>query len=227
MRALTKDGVVQRRYFYDGNSNRTKVEDGASQVLVTATYNNQDQMLTYGTKTYEYDDFGQLKTVLDSATNIKEDFTYNTIGALEAYKKTDLNTSTVISDITYDNDAMGRRVSRRINGAFETLYIYDGGLRIVGEYNIPNAEFTQYVYVVKPNVPEYMIRGGVEYKIVSNEQGSVRYILEPNSGNIVQAINYDEFGNIINDTNPGFQPFGFAGGIYDRASKRFERNLQN
>jgi len=22
-------------------------------------------------------------------------------------------------------------------------------------------------------------------------------------------------GNVINDTNPGFQPFGFAGGLYD------------
>lgn len=28
-------------------------------------------------------------------------------------------------------------------------------------------------------------------------------------------MDYDEFGNVINDTHPGFQPFGFAGGIYD------------
>jgi RHS repeat-associated protein len=27
---------------------------------------------------------------------------------------------------------------------------------------------------------------------------------------------YDSFGNIIQNTNPGFQPFGFAGGLYDR-----------
>lgn len=26
---------------------------------------------------------------------------------------------------------------------------------------------------------------------------------------------FDEFGNVLNDTNPGFQPFGFAGGLYD------------
>ncbi|MBF0550837.1 MAG: RHS repeat-associated core domain-containing protein [Deltaproteobacteria bacterium] len=31
-------------------------------------------------------------------------------------------------------------------------------------------------------------------------------------------MDYDEFGNVIRDTNPGFQPFGFAGGIYDRDS---------
>lgn len=26
----------------------------------------------------------------------------------------------------------------------------------------------------------------------------------------------DEFGNVITDANPGFQPFGFADGLYDR-----------
>lgn len=28
-------------------------------------------------------------------------------------------------------------------------------------------------------------------------------------------MDYDGFGNVILDTNPGFQPFGFAGGLYD------------
>jgi RHS repeat-associated protein len=39
------------------------------------------------------------------------------------------------------------------------------------------------------------------------------------SGNIVQLMEYDEFGNILNDGSPGFQPFGFAGGIYDCDTK--------
>ena len=32
-------------------------------------------------------------------------------------------------------------------------------------------------------------------------------------------MDYDEFGNVTLDTNPGFQPFGFAGGIYDQHTK--------
>ena len=28
-------------------------------------------------------------------------------------------------------------------------------------------------------------------------------------------MDYDEFGQVVADTNPGFQPFGFAGGLYD------------
>ncbi|MEO8379129.1 MAG: RHS repeat-associated core domain-containing protein, partial [Acidobacteriota bacterium] len=30
-----------------------------------------------------------------------------------------------------------------------------------------------------------------------------------------QTLGYDEFGNVLSDSNPGFQPFGFAGGLYD------------
>ena len=34
---------------------------------------------------------------------------------------------------------------------------------------------------------------------------------------MVKRIDYDSFGNIINDTNASFEvPFGFAGGLYDR-----------
>jgi RHS repeat-associated protein len=32
-------------------------------------------------------------------------------------------------------------------------------------------------------------------------------------------MDYDAFGNVTKDTNPGFQPFGFAGGLYDQHSK--------
>ncbi|WP_447166062.1 RHS repeat-associated core domain-containing protein [Shewanella sp. 125m-7] len=36
------------------------------------------------------------------------------------------------------------------------------------------------------------------------------------TGTIAQRIDYDSFGNTLNDTNPAFQPFGFAGGLYDQ-----------
>jgi RHS repeat-associated protein len=36
------------------------------------------------------------------------------------------------------------------------------------------------------------------------------------TGNIVEEIDYDEFGNVTNDTQSGLTPFGFAGGLYDK-----------
>lgn len=61
-----------------------------------------------------------------------------------------------------------------------------------------------------------MIKGGITYRIISNHLGSPRLVVNIADGTIVQRIDYDVWGNITLDTNPGFQPFGFAGGIYDQ-----------
>ncbi|MAF92885.1 MAG: hypothetical protein CL674_16570 [Bdellovibrionaceae bacterium] len=61
-----------------------------------------------------------------------------------------------------------------------------------------------------------MIKGGIEYKIISDHLGSVRLVVNSSNGNIVQRMDYDTWGKVLSDTNPGFQPFGFAGGIYDQ-----------
>jgi hypothetical protein len=50
---------------------------------------------------------------------------------------------------------------------------------------------------------------------ISDHLGSVRLVVDVSDGTIVQQLNYDINGNVLNDTNPGFQPFGFAGGLYD------------
>jgi RHS repeat-associated protein len=36
------------------------------------------------------------------------------------------------------------------------------------------------------------------------------------TGAVAERIDYDEWGQVLADTAPGFQPFGFAGGLYDR-----------
>jgi RHS repeat-associated protein len=41
-------------------------------------------------------------------------------------------------------------------------------------------------------------------------------VVDASTGAVAQRIDYDEFGRVLLDTNPGFQPFGFAGGIDDR-----------
>ena len=66
------------------------------------------------------------------------------------------------------------------------------------------------------NVPDYMEKGGKTYRIITDQVGSVRLVVDAATGEVAQRIDYDEFGNVLNDTNPGFQPFGFAGGLYDR-----------
>ena len=60
-----------------------------------------------------------------------------------------------------------------------------------------------------------MIKGGVTYRIITDPIGSVRLVVDSATGAVAQRIDYDSFGNVTLDTNPGFQPFGFASGLYD------------
>jgi RHS repeat-associated protein len=60
-----------------------------------------------------------------------------------------------------------------------------------------------------------MVKDGVMYRIISDHLGSPRRVVAAGDGAIVQEIEYDEFGRILSDSNPGFQPFGFASGLYD------------
>ena len=61
-----------------------------------------------------------------------------------------------------------------------------------------------------------MVRDGHTYGIFSDSLGSPRAVVDASSGEVKQELNYDEFGRVTRDTNPGFQPFGYAGGICDR-----------
>ncbi|MFU8832906.1 MAG: RHS repeat-associated core domain-containing protein, partial [Wenzhouxiangella sp.] len=56
---------------------------------------------------------------------------------------------------------------------------------------------------------------GRTYRIVSDHLGSPRLVIDTVTGEVAQQMDYDAFGNVLTDTNPGFQPFGFAGGLYD------------
>ena len=73
-----------------------------------------------------------------------------------------------------------------------------------------------FAYADRANTPSLMRRAGSAYRIIADHLGSVRLVVNVATGQIAQRMDYDEFGNVILDTSPGFQPFGFLGGIYDR-----------
>jgi RHS repeat-associated protein len=61
-----------------------------------------------------------------------------------------------------------------------------------------------------------MTRAGAVYYLTHDQVGSLRAVVD-GAGNIVKRIDYDSFGNILYDSNPGFTvPFGFAAGLHDR-----------
>jgi len=95
------------------------------------------------------------------------------------------------------------------------LLLYQDQLNPVAELDGTGNVVARFIYGEKPNVPSYMIKGGNTYRIISDHLGSPRLVINVTDGLIVQRMDYDAWGNLITDTSPGFQPFGFAGGIYD------------
>jgi RHS repeat-associated protein len=210
---VLKDGAVYAHYDYDANGNRLDKTNGAGTVLAAGTYDNQDRMLTYGSNSYAYTANGELTAKTDNSTGNVTTYQYDVLGNL---KHVNLPDGTAID---YVIDGRNRRIAKKVNGALTEAYIYDGQLRPVAQLDASGNLVGRYVYATHINVPDYMVKDGVTYKIITDHLGSPRFVIDSSTGAIAQRMDYDDFGNVLLDTAPGFTPFGFAGGLYDSQTK--------
>jgi RHS repeat-associated protein len=175
---------------------------------VIGSYDAQDRLTSFGATTYSYTTNGEL---LAKTTGVQTSgYQYDALGNL---LHVTLPNGTAID---YLIDGKNRRIGKTVNGVLTQGFLYKGSLRPIAELDGGNAIVSRFVYATHINVPDYMIRGGVTYRIVTDHLGSPRLVVDVTSGTVVQRVDYDEFGRVVNNTNPGFQPFGFAGGLYDR-----------
>ena len=201
--AVTRDGSTLGSYSYDANGNRTLANG------VPATYDVQDRLLTFGTKSYTYTANGELATKTNSATGAVTVFGYDELGNLT---RVDLPDGRVIEYIT---DGAGLRVAKKVNGTIVAKWLWETGLRVAAELDASNNVVSRFVYATKSNVPDYVVRGGVIYRILTDHLGTPRLVVDASTGAEVQRMSFDEWGMLLGDTNPGFHPFGFAGGLWD------------
>jgi RHS repeat-associated protein len=205
---VVKNGAATESYAYDANGNRTNATVGG--VTVNPTYDNQDRLTQSGTATFIYNGAGDLVSRTDGAQTTTYD--YDPLGNLRGVTLSDGAT------ITYLVDGLDRRVGRKVNGTLVQGLLYHDLLRPVAELDGAGAVVSRFVYS-GGSVPAYLIKGGVSFRVIADQIGSVRLVVNASTGAIVQRLDYDSFGNVLIDTSPGFQPFGFAGGIYDPLTK--------
>ncbi len=204
---VTVNGSAYSHYGYDTNGNRTSYTGPSGSV--SGTYDAQDRMLTYGNFSYTYTANGELASKTDSTTGQVTAYSYDVLGNLRQVVLPDG------TNIQYLIDGRNRRVGKEVNGTLTQAWLYDGQLRPVAELDGAGNVVSTFIYATHVNVPDYMVKGGVTYRIITDQLGSPRFVIDPATGTIAQRLDYDEFGNVLLDTNPGFQPFGFAGGMYD------------
>lgn len=94
-------------------------------------------------------------------------------------------------------------------------FLYQDSLNPIAELDGSGSVVSRFVYGDRGNVPEYMVKSGVTYRLISDHLGSVRLVVNTETSTVAQRLDYDAFGRTVLDTHPGFQPFGFAGGLYD------------
>jgi RHS repeat-associated protein len=206
---VRENGALRAVYEYDSNGNRVRVTRPTG--VETGVYDQQDRMLSYGAASYTYTRSGELstKTIGSDVTS----YAYDIFGNLQ---RVTLPNGTVLE---YVMDAMNRRVGKKVNGVLTQGWLYEGELTPVAELDGVGNVVSRFVYGSKANVPDYMVRDNITYRILSDHLGSVRLVIDANSGNVAQRIDYDEWGKVAENSNPAFQPFGFAGGLYDIQTK--------
>ncbi len=203
---VSRNDTLLAIYEYDANGNRLNhYTPGAT---LTGAYDDQDRLLSYGNASYSYTRNGELSMKIVGADTTR--YTYDAFGNLV---KVIMPNGDIIE---YIIDAQNRRVGKKVNGALVQRWLYGNQLNIVAELNGAGNLVSWFVYGTRPTVPDYMIISGVTYRFVSDHLGSVRLVVNTTNGGVAQRLEFDEFGSITNDTNAGFQPFGFAGGLYDQ-----------
>ena len=172
-------------------------------------YDAQDRLLSYGECTYAYRPNGSLQT--KACPDGQTIYDYDSFGNLRGAALADG------TQITYDIDGENRRIAKQINGVVVERFVYRNQLQPVAWLNGDGSLRAVFVYGEDANVPEYMVSGGNSYRLIRDQVGSVKLVVD-SSGTVAQRIDYDEFGNVLADSAPGFQPFGFAGGLRDAHS---------
>jgi RHS repeat-associated protein len=206
---VSKDGLNTAHYEYDLNGNRL-VSQG-SKGKKSGRYDDQDRLLEFGETTWTHTARGDWASKAANGKTTRYD--YDPMGNLRAV------TLPEGTGIEYLIDPADRRIGKKVNGKLVQGFLYMDRLRPVAELDGEGKIVSRFVYATRINIPDYMMRGGETYRIITDHLGSPRLVIDAIRGTIAQRIDYDEFGNVLSDTNPGFQPFGFAGGLYDRDTK--------
>jgi RHS repeat-associated protein len=209
LQSVSENNVHVAEYSYDANGNRlSRSNPSIPGNEVAGEYDAQDRLVTYGAAAYTYTASGELaqKVVGSDATT----YSYDALGNLRGVSLPDGRT------VTYTVDGENHRLWKAIDGVRVQGFLWRGALQVVAELDGAGTVIARFVYAdARANVPDYMVTANGTYRLLKDHLGSPHVVVNTASGAVVQRMDYDEFGRVLIDTNPGWQPFGFAGGLWD------------
>jgi RHS repeat-associated protein len=210
-------------YMYPQNSNNNVKEynqrttPSSSPIKRTIANHTNDDALTKLSgsinRDYVYNDDGDLTSMTNcfGTTN----YEYDVFGNL---KKVTLTDGKIIE---YKVDGLNRRIKKLVNGTATEYYLWYDQTHIAAILDGNKIIKIKYIYGPESQIsPSYVVKDGVTYKVLHDPGlGSIRYVIDPSTQQVMQEVEYDENGNIMKNTNPDFQPVLFSGGLYDFDTK--------
>ena len=179
--------------------------------VVTATFDAQDRLRTHGDWTVDYRRNGQVAARTNTASGEVWVHHHDDLGELTAVTLPDGRV------VSYVVDGLGRRTARAVDGVYTHRWLYGpskaGGP--IAEVDARGQLLSEFIYGGPLHAPLVLRRGAQTYRYVTDLRGSVRAVVDVDNGTVVQRLDYDRWGRVTLDTNPGFQPLGFAAGLWD------------
>jgi RHS repeat-associated protein len=215
-------------YQYDANGNRIgwALPSGTCNPTVSTCtrVDEQDRLLSAGGVSYRYDLQGQLATRTEGTR--AETFTYDMVGNLRRVVVREGATQT--RHVEYAIDAFGRRVGRYVGTSGATspdrFWVYQDGLNPVAQLNAMGQLELLFLYGTQAHVPDLVVevRGAgaaddLVYRVVTDQVGSVRRLVNVETGAVAASFDYSPFGVLEREDGAlaARFPFRFAGGLWD------------
>jgi RHS repeat-associated protein len=188
-------------YTYDAVGNRT-----ASHQSSTYSYQPFNKVVAIGSNSYSYDANGNLTQKIDSSGTWAYSWDYE--NRLKQVTRPDSTT------VSYTYDALGRRIQRSKSAGGSTNFIYDGS-DVIRDINSDGSTV------------EYLNGSGIDNKLRQTSSAGTVYFtqdhlgstraLTDGSGNVVESINYDSFGNGASSLTR----YGYTGREWDADSNLY------
>jgi len=210
-----------KAYTYDGFGNRTSVkitEEGKSPTQINATFNEGNQLLTFGNETLSYDKSG------NRISDGKYVYKWNALDQLVEIKRKGENSP--FAQYKYDN--LDRRIEKNINGNITRFFYENDNINPLYETDANGNITRSYVYLDGGDLLS-MRENGKTYFYHYNLHGDVVALTDEN-GNIVVRYSYDAWGNTEKQTINGEpeinNPFTYSGYMQDTETGLYYLNAR-
>ena len=193
-------------FAYDAVGNRTTAGN---------TTNAGNQLTADATRSYQYDDNGNLtrKTLL--ATGNYTQYTYDAENRLTKVEDFVAGNSTPAFTGTYRYDGLGRRIEKVANGQTKR-YIYDGE-DILLEYDGSNVLQARYTHGPGIGEPIAVTKGADTFFYHQDGLGSVTDLTD-SAGVTTKSYAYDSYGNVLESPGTPDQLYSYTGREFDTES---------